>query len=54
MKNVQIRYTYKLGEATQAACSGITAWATVESKLVILTAGPKAGFALIEFPKNEE
>ena len=47
-------YTYKLGEATQAACSGITAWATVESKLVILTAGPKAGFALIEFPKNEE
>ena len=47
-------YTYKLGEATQAACAGITAWATVESKLVILTAGPKAGFALIEFPKNEE
>lgn len=47
-------YTYKLGEATQAACTGITAWATVEGKLVILTAGPKAGFALIEFPKNEE
>lgn len=47
-------FTYKLGEATQAACVGITAWAVTDGRLVIFTAGPKAGFALIEFPKNEE
>ncbi|MDR3219403.1 MAG: DUF4623 domain-containing protein [Dysgonamonadaceae bacterium] len=47
-------YTYQLGEATQAACSGIAAWAAVDGKLCILAAGPKVGFVLIEFPKNQK
>ena len=47
-------FTYQLGEATQAACNGNAAWAAVDGKLCILAAGPKVGFALIEFPKNQE
>jgi hypothetical protein len=47
-------YTYELGNVTQAACNANTAWAAVNGKLVILTASPKVGFALIEFPKNQK
>jgi hypothetical protein len=47
-------YTCQLGEATQAACNGIAAWAAVDGKLCILAAGPKVGFVLIEFPKNQK
>jgi hypothetical protein len=46
-------FTYQLGEATQSACAGIAAWAAVDGKLCVLAAGPKVGFALIEFPKNQ-
>lgn len=47
-------FTYKLGEATQSACAGIAAWAAVDGKLCVLAAGPKMGFVLIEFPKNQK
>jgi hypothetical protein len=47
-------FTYKLGEATQSGCSGIAAWAAVDGKLCILAAGPRVGFVLIEFPKNQK
>jgi hypothetical protein len=47
-------FTYQLGEATQSGCSGIAAWAAVDGKLCILAAGPKMGFVLIEFPKNQK
>jgi hypothetical protein len=47
-------YKYELGNVAQAACNAGTAWAAVDGKLVILTASPKVGFALIEFPKNQK
>jgi hypothetical protein len=47
-------FTYKLGEVTQSACAGIAAWAAVDGKLCVLAAGPKVGFVLIEFPKNQK
>lgn len=47
-------YTCQLGEVTQAACNGIAAWAAVGGKLCVLAAGPKVGFVLIEFPKNQK
>jgi hypothetical protein len=47
-------FTYQLGEFTQSGCSGIAAWAPVDGKLCVLAGGPKVGFALIEFPKNQK
>jgi hypothetical protein len=32
----------------------LAAWAAVDGKRYVLTAGPKMGFALIEFPKNQK
>jgi hypothetical protein len=47
-------FSYQLGEFTQAACNGNTAWAAVDGKLCVLAAGPRVGFVLIEFPKNQK
>ncbi|MDR1526324.1 MAG: DUF4623 domain-containing protein [Dysgonamonadaceae bacterium] len=47
-------YTFVMDAALSTAPSANTAWAVVDNKLVVFTAAPHAGFALIEFPINRQ
>jgi len=47
-------YSYVMEAALSTAPSGNTAWAVVDNKLVLFTAAPNCGFALIEFPRNQQ
>jgi hypothetical protein len=47
-------YSYAMDAAFSTASSANTAWAIVDNKLVLYTAAPHCGFALIEFPRNQQ
>lgn len=47
-------YHYAMAAAFSTAPSANTAWAIVNNKLVLYTAAPHCGFALIEFPRNQQ
>jgi hypothetical protein len=47
-------YSYAMSAALSTAPSANTAWAIVDNRLVIYTAAPHCGFALIEFPRNQQ
>ncbi|MDR1810035.1 MAG: DUF4623 domain-containing protein [Prevotella sp.] len=47
-------YTYTMEALLSTAPAGNTAWAVVDGKLVVFTAAPHCGFALIEFPRNQQ
>lgn len=47
-------FSYSMDAYFSVAPSANTAWAIVDNKLVIFTAAPHCGFALIEFPKNQQ
>ena len=47
-------FSYTMDAAFSTAPSANTAWAVVNNKLVLYTAAPHCGFALIEFPRNQQ
>ena len=47
-------FKYEMDAPFSVAPSANTAWAVVNNKLVVFTAAPHCGFALIEFPRNQE
>jgi hypothetical protein len=47
-------YSYTMEAPFSSAPSANTAWAVVDNNLVLYTAAPHGGFALIEFPRNQQ
>jgi len=47
-------YTFSMPAGASTAPAGNTAWAVINGKLVLFTAAPYCGFALIEFPRNQQ
>jgi hypothetical protein len=47
-------YSFAMEAPLSSASSANTAWAVVDGNLVVFTAAPHAGFALIEFPRNRQ